>query len=304
MTDVQNSAPQKEQFTQLNYAQPAAHIARIVMNRPEKRNAQGLVMTYELDRAFRKACHDPEIRVIILAGAGDHFNAGHDLSGSEGLMPKGDQSVGLWGEFGGPGWEGQYSREKETYFDLIERWRNAPKPTIAEVQGSVVTGGLMLAWCCDLIVCSQDARFRDSSPGELGVPGVEFAQHAFELGVRKAKELLFTSDWISAIDAEKRGMVNHVVERTELEVFTLALATRIAKTDRFVLKLVKESMNASQDAMGRKEALGHSFAIHQIGHLQNMMRYGFLIDTSKLPESMLRQVSQLKEAMRATESTE
>jgi len=271
-----------EPFTQLVYESPAPHVARIVMNRPDKRNAQGMTMTYELDRAFKRACHDDDAHVVILAAAGEHFSAGHDLSGSEPWMPTIGQSRGLWGQYGAPGWEGQYAREKETYLEMTERWRNAPKPTIAEVQGAVIAGGVMLAWACDLIVCADDARFRDNTAAEMGVPGVEFFQHPFEMGVRKAKEWLFTGDWLTAAEAEKRGMVNHVVDRGELAGFTLDLAKRIAAQDRFTLKLAKESINHAQDVMGRKQAMDFAFALHQVGHLQNMLLHGFLIDITRL----------------------
>lgn len=274
-------------FTQILYETPAPKVARIVLNRPERRNAQGVAMTYELDAAIRHACHDDDISVIILAAAGDHFNAGHDLGMTEPWMPTADQSIGLWGQYGADnGWEGNYSREKEIYFDITERWRNAPKPIIAEVQGSVIAGGNMLVWMCDIIVCADDARFRDNGVGEMGVPGVEYFAHPFELGFRKAKEWLFTADWLSAADAEKCGMVNHVVPRADLSAFTLALAAKIALADRFTLKLAKESVNNAEDATGRRQAMRFSFAMHQLGHMQNMLVHGFPIDISRLHPSL------------------
>lgn len=281
-----DGAASTRDYKQVLYETPAPKVARIVLNRPEKRNAQGLTMTYELDAALKRACHDDDISVIILAAAGDHFNAGHDLSMTERANPTEDESLGLWGQYAGPGWEGAYSREKEIYIDITERWRNAPKPVIAEVQGTVIAGGNMIVWAADLIVCADDARFRDNTGSEMGVPGVEFFAHPFELGVRKAKEWMFTGDWLSAQDAEKVGMVNHVVPRGELSAFTLELAKKIADKDRFTLKLIKESINGAQDAMGRKQALAFSFALHQVGHLQNMLRYGFPIDTSRLHPSV------------------
>lgn len=275
-----------EELSQIRYETPAPGVARIVMNRPEKRNAQGRRMTYELDDAFRRACHADDINVIILAGAGEHFSAGHELGGSEAYIPDAEQARGLWGQFGASGWEGDYARERELYLDITERWRNAPKPTIAEVQGAVISGGVMLLWACDLVICSSDARFRDNTAGDMSVPGVEFFQHAFELGVRKAKEWLFTSDWLSATEAERRGMVNHVVAREALAGFTLDLASRIAAKDRFTLKLAKAAINHAQDLMGRKQAMEYGFALHQVGHLQNMLVHGQMIDTSRLPASL------------------
>jgi enoyl-CoA hydratase len=269
------------EFQQLIYERPAPHVARIVMNRPDKRNAQGIVMTVELEAALKHANHDPEVKVIILAGAGDHFSSGHDLSGTEPRAPSEAQSQGHWGDFDGPGWEGSYSREKELYYEITERWRNCPKPTIAEVQGSCIMGGNMLAWACDLIVCADDARFIDVC-GDMAMPGLEWAGYAWELGPRKAKEWLFTGGALSAQDAERRGMVNHVVARAELSRFTLELAQRIAEKNRFALKLMKEAVNGVQDAAGRRQSMALAFALHQVGHMQNMLVSGLPIDVSKL----------------------
>lgn len=277
-------------YEQVVYEMAAPNVARIVMSRPEKLNAQGITMTYELDDAFKRACHDDSVNVIILAAAGKHFSAGHDLSGEGPMLPTTQQAVGFWGQFEAQGWEGLYSREKEVYLEITERWRNAPKPTIAEVQGAVVAGGLMLAWACDLIVCSEDARFRDNTAAEMGIPGVEFFQHPYELGVRKAKEWLFTGDWLMAAEAERRGMVNHVVPRAQLSAKTLELASRIAANSRFTMKLVKESMNRSQDLMGRRHAMDAAFSLHQLGHTQSMLLYGFPIDISRLHPSVRAQL--------------
>ena len=278
---------------QTRYERPAPGVARIVMARAERKNAQGVVMTYEIDAALSEACRDPEVRVIILAGDGDHFSAGHDLSGTERTMPEDGEAAGLWNDFDGPGWEGFYSREHELYLDITERWRNAPKPTIAQVQGAVVSGGNMLAWSCDLVIAADDARFRDNTP-DMAMPGAEFFAHPWELGVRKAKEWLFTSDWLTAQEAERRGMVNHVVARGELADFTLALAGRIAEKDRFTLKLIKESVNAAQDAMGRRQAMAVAFANHQIGHLQNLLVRNFPIDASRLTPSVRAMLDRMK----------
>lgn len=294
----ENSETLSDDYQHINYELPRPGVARIVMNRPGKRNAQGVTMTYELDDAFRRACHAGDVSVIILAAAGDHFSAGHDIGGSEPWMPITGQSRGLWGDYDGPGWEGDYARERELYLDMTERWRNAPKPTIAEVQGAVISGGVMLAWACDLIVCADDASFRDNTAGDMAVPGVEFFQHPFEMGVRKAKEWLFTADWMPAVEAERRGMVNHVVPRENLNDFTLDLATRIAVNNRFTLKLIKQSINHAQDAMGRRQAMDYGFALHQIGHLQNMLIHGHMIDTSRLPAKLRERLEVSRETGR------
>jgi len=280
--------PNEAEYAQIRYEMPAPMVARIVLNRPEKRNAQGTTMTYELDAALERACRDNDVSVIILAAEGDHFSAGHDLSMSEGPTVPPEQRATMWDQYDGPGWEGMYSHEREVFLEITERWRNAPKPVIAAVQGSVIAGGLTIMWAADIIIASQDARFRDNTGSEMGVPGVEFFNHPFELGIRRAKQFLFTGGWLSADAAAAAGMVNEVVERERLESRALELAKEIAQTNRFTLKLLKQSMNAAQDAMGRKEAIQAAFANHQIGHLQNMLLYGFPIDITKLPESVRR----------------
>jgi len=287
-------AAEPRQYEQLSYEEPAPKVARIVMNRPGRRNAQGITMTYELDDAFRRACHDDNINVIILAAAGDHWSAGHDISGEGSHNPSPEQIVGLWGgTYRGKGWEGPYAREKEIYLEISERWRNSPKPTIAEIQGSVISGGMMLAWMCDLIVCSEDARFRDATAAEMGIAGVEFWQHPYEMSVRKAKEWLMTGHWIGAQEAERRGMINHVVAREQLAARTLELAKTIAAKNPFTMKLVKQAMNFAQDQMGRKASADYGFHLHQIGHMQAMLVHGFPIDVESLPAALRANIEKL-----------
>ena len=286
---------------QVRYETPAPKVARIVLDRPEKRNAQGTVMTYALDAAMRRACDDDAISVIVLAAEGDHFCAGHDLSMSEPPAADPAARVTLWGEYDAAGWEGMYTREREVYLEITERWRNAPKPVVAAVQGSVIAGGLMLMWMADIIVAADDARFRDNTGSDMGVPGVEFFAHPFELGPRRAKQFLFTGGWLSAQAAAAAGMVNEVVPRADLASRALALAGEIALTDRFTLKLIKQSVNAAEDAMGRREAMQAAFANHQIGHLQNMLLHGFPIDITRLPDSVRKRLEAVIAARAAAE---
>ncbi|MFA5938292.1 MAG: enoyl-CoA hydratase [Sinimarinibacterium sp.] len=281
MNDTLNSA----QFQTLIYERPAAAVARIVQNRPKQRNAQDLQMTYELRDAFDRANADTEVKVIILAGADPHFSAGHDLQGDSGKTLADYRIAGTWAEFDKPGAEGMWSREKEIYLDMTERLRNIGKPTIAQVQGRCAAGGLMLAWACDLIVAADDAAFIDPVV-DIGIAGVEYFAHPFELGVRKAKELLFTASTFSAAEAHRLGMVNSVVPRAELADFVLALATRIAAKPSFALKLVKEAVNGAQDAMGRRAGMQQAFALHQLCHAHNRDQFGVVIDPRGLPEPL------------------
>ena len=275
-------------FESLVFETPLPGVARIVLDRPQKRNAQDTRLLYELNDAFDRAARDDSVKVVVLAANGPHFSAGHDLREPEPFEAMSrHRTVGTWCGFTCEGAEAQMAREKELYLGLSERWRNIPKPTIAEVQGMVIAGGLMLVWPCDLVVAADDAVFVDNTVA-MGVAGVEFFQHPFELGVRKAKELLFTGDVLDAQEAHRLGMVNHVVPREELSARTLALAEKIAQRPLFALKLAKEAVNAAQDAQGRVGAMQTAFALHQLCHSHNTTVHGVPIDPSFLTGQLAR----------------
>lgn len=270
-------------FTTVVYENPAPKVARIILNRPDSRNAQDTKLLYELNDAFDKAAQDDDVSVIILAANGPHFSSGHDLREKDAFTTITDfPTVGTWCGFTCAGAEGFMAREKELYIGLSERWRNIPKPTIAQVQGKCIAGGLMLVWPCDLIIAAETASFADNTVG-MGMPGVEYFGHPWELGARKAKEMLFTSDWISAAEAHRFGMVNHVVPEADLATFTLEMAARIARKPLFALKLAKESVNAMEDVQGRASHMQTTFAYHQLGHSHNMQVHGFPIDPAGAP---------------------
>ena len=147
------------------------------------------------------------------------------------------------------------------------------------MHGKTIAGGLMLMWVCDLVVASDDATFSDPVVA-FGVNGVEYFAHPWEVGVRKAKEMLFTGQSISAAEAHALGMVNHVVPRAELEKFTLDLAARIASRPSMGLKLAKQSVNQAQDAQGFWTALQAAMSLQQLGHSNNAQVHGMLVDPS------------------------
>ena len=280
-----------KQLEPVIYEMAAPRVARLVLNRPERRNAQNTRLLYALNAAFDRAARDDGVHVIILAANGPHFSSGHDLdeigSGDTHRNIRSETPVGTWCGFGCAGAEAQMAYEKEAYLGLSERWRNIPKPTIAQVQGKVITGGLMLIWPCDIIIASTDATFQDTAV-DLGVCGVEFFNHPYELGVRKAKEFLFRSNVLTAVDAEAAGMINHVVERDALETFTLSIAEEIARKPLFALKLAKEAVNAAQDVAGRGTVLNAAFGHHQLTHAHNMLVHGMLMDPTNLKEQKSR----------------
>ena len=264
----------------IRYEEAAPKVARIWLDRAETRNAQDTRLLYELNDAFDRAAQDDDISVIVLAAEGPHFSSGHDLRERDGLAAMREREpVGTWCGFGCAGAEAQMAREKEIYLGFSERWRNIPKPTIAAVQGKVIAGGLMLVWPCDIIVAADDAEFIDNTVA-MGVCGAEFFHHPWEVGIRRAKEMLYTSDAVTADDAFRLGMVNHVVALDDLQAFALALAEKIAQRPLFALKMTKEAVNAAQDNQGRPQALSTSFAFRQLCHSHNQQVHGMAIDPS------------------------
>ena len=255
-------------------------VAVISLNRPEKRNAQSLAFLYALNDAFDLAGADAAVRVVVLRAEGPDFSAGHDLLDT-GEIEDFDL-VTSWRGFEQPGGEGWMSREQEAYLGLCMRWRNFPKPTIAAVQGRSIAGGLMLVWVCDIIVAAEGARFQDPTVA-MGVNGVELFNHPWELGVRKAKEMLFTGDWVDAETALRLGMVNHVVPADTLDTFVREMAERIGQRPSFALKLAKQSVNQAQDAQGYWTAMQAAMSLQQLGHTHNLALFGDRVDPGGFP---------------------
>ncbi|HEY0448047.1 enoyl-CoA hydratase [Actinophytocola sp.] len=245
-------------------------VATVTMNRPEYRNAQNSAMTYALDAAFTRAVDDDAVKVIVLAGAGKHFSAGHDIGtpGRDVDTTFERKAVLWWDHVGKPGGDQRYAREMEVYLGMCRRWREIPKPTIAMVHGACVAGGLMLAWVCDLIVAADDSFFADPVV-RMGIPGVEYFAHPWVLGPRAAKEFLFTGDRFDARRALELGMVNRVVPREELVTQTRALAGRIAEMPRFGLALTKRAVNQAEDQMGLRSGMDSVFGLHHFAHAHN-----------------------------------
>lgn len=245
-------------------------VATVTMNRPEYRNAQNSAMTYALDAAFTRAVDDDEVKVIVLAGAGKHFSAGHDIGtpGRDVDTTFERKAVMWWDHVGKPGGDQRYAREMEVYLGMCRRWREIPKPTIAMVHGACIAGGLMLAWVCDLIVAADDAFFADPVV-RMGIPGVEYFAHPWVLGPRAAKEFLFTGERFDARWALEHGMVNRVVPRDQLVEQTRMLAGRIAQMPRFGLALTKRAVNQAEDQMGLRNGMDSVFGLHHFAHAHN-----------------------------------
>jgi enoyl-CoA hydratase len=245
-------------------------VARIMLNRPGSRNAQHRGLLVELDDAFLRAEADDSVRVVILGGAGPIFSSGHDMGSKESLAERapGPDQHPTFTINGGTrkGAEQRMLQEWHYFFENTRRWRNLRKITIAQVQGTVYAAGLMLMWACDLIVASQDARFADVVGARLGMCGVEYFAHPWEIGPRKTKELMLTGDAIDAEEAYRLGFVSKVFPNDQLGDQTLAFAQRIAALPTMTALLIKESVNQSVDNMGFQNALAACFTLHQLNH--------------------------------------
>ncbi|TDT98336.1 enoyl-CoA hydratase/carnithine racemase [Streptomyces sp. 846.5] len=227
-------------------------VAVITLNRPEVANAQTMALLDDLDAAWTRAATDEEVKVIVLRGNGRHFSAGHDLKDR---WPAPQEITLEW----------IYNAETRRYLEYTLRWRNIPKPSIAAVQGKCIAGGLMLCWPCDLIVAAENAEFSDPVV-YMGIGGVEYHGHTWELGARKAKEILFTGRAVTAAEAERVGMVNRVVPLEELDSATMELAAQIAQMPSFGLRQAKRAVNQTLDVQGFYAAVQSVFDIHETGH--------------------------------------
>jgi enoyl-CoA hydratase len=245
-------------------------IVRLMLNRPEARNAQNRGMLVELHDAFLRAEADDEVRVVILGGTGKMFSAGHDMgsaASTEEITPGPGQHPSY--QVNGAtrdGAERLMLQEWHHYFDNTRRWRNLRKITVGQAHGDVYAAGLMLLWACDLIVCAEGTQFADVVGTRLGMCGVEYFAHPWELGPRKAKELLLTGDSLDADEAHALGMVSKVFPADDLADQTLEFARRIAELPTMSALLIKEAVNQSVDNMGFHNALNACFTLHELNH--------------------------------------
>lgn len=233
-------------FEQILYSTDGA-IGVITMNRPSRRNAQGYQMLDELDRAFDLARRDDRVRVVLLRGTDGVFSTGHDL----GTPEENDYRQALGAK---PGIE-TYDQFKHYNLDLLVRWRNFPKPTIAMVEGYCIYAGWMLAAAMDVVFAADDAEFLAGFVEYMSIP--------WDIGVRRAKELCFESRFISAQEASAYGLVNRVTAPADLEQETYAWARRVAENSPETLRLAKIQLNKAQDAQGFSQALEDSLGDYQ-----------------------------------------
>lgn len=222
-------------------------IGVITLNRPQYRNAQGYRMLDEIDAAFDAARADEGVRVVLVRGAGGVFSTGHDLGTPEGMEYR--RALGAK-----PGIQA-YDQFKKYNLDLLLKWRNFPKPTVAMVEGYCIYAGWMLAAAMDVVFAADNAEFLGGF--------VEYNSIPWDIGVRRAKELVFESRFIGAEEAAKYGLVNRVLPLADLERETYAYARRVAENSPEVLRMAKIQMNKAQDAQGFTNAVEDSLGDYQ-----------------------------------------
>jgi enoyl-CoA hydratase len=210
--------------------QPTSWGVRLVLNRPAVLNAIDDELRNVLTAAVAEAEADPDIRVIVIAGAGRAFCSGYDLSG-----PTPDD---VWG------WRTVLAADVAATLAI---WR-CSKPVIAQVHGFALAGGLELAMACDLVVASEDAR--------LGEPEIRFGSAPvtllmpFLIGQKATRELLLTGDLVDAAEARRLGLVNRVVPAERLSAEVDALAETLARVEPDVMAPTKLMLNRAMEAAG------------------------------------------------------
>jgi enoyl-CoA hydratase len=219
------------------------YLAWITLNRPEKLNAINKKMEGELNQALDRAEQDEAVRVIVLKGAGKAFSAGYDLE-----LESADLDLDNIG------------KELTANFDIIMRFWNSPKPTIAAVHKYCLGAAMEMAIACDITLAAEDCRF--------GAPEVTFGSGIVAMlmpwfcGPKRAKELLMTgNDRVTSQQAEAWGLVNHVVEPDRLDSEARKLALQIARNDQLAVRLTKQAINRGCEIAGMREALLHGLEV-------------------------------------------
>ena len=211
---------------------------RLVLDRPDKLNALNGALVAALTGALDAAEANPEVRVIVIEGAGRAFCAGYDLTEeAEGAID------------GPAAWRDLLAADVAATLRLLD----SPKPIIAQVHGYALAGGLEAAMACDLIVAAEGTQ--------LGEPEIRYGSAPVTLlmpyliGQKKTRELLLTGDLFDAAEAERIGLVNRVVPADRLAAEVDGLADRLARTAPEVMRLTKRMLNRAMDAAGFRDAV-------------------------------------------------
>lgn len=209
------------------------HILTATMNRPDQLNAVNGALHEDLEHLFARVSEDDDVDVVILTGAGRAFCAGGDVKGmADGSMiPAGGRHAPLTWFTGGPQ-------------RLIRNMLSVPQPMIAAVNGHAVGLGATLALFCDVVLAADTAKIGDTHT-KVGLVAGDGGAVIWPLlvGVNRAKELLMTSELLSAAEAERLGLVNHVYPAAEVMTEAKALADRLAGMPLAAVRYTKQAVN-------------------------------------------------------------
>ena len=234
---------------------PAQHVARITLDRPEKRNAISARMRVELLDALRAHDHDPGVRVTVIRGSGSCFSAGYDLAAGPMMEDAPFYSA--------PG-DGQWARQcNDTWFSI---WDLA-KPVIAQIHGYAIAGATEMASACDLVYVADDAEI--SYPVVRVISPPDWQYHTVLLGMRRAMELILTGDPISGVEAAAIGFANRSFPAEELEASVLDVARRVAGVPSDLAQINKRSIHRAFDVWGARAAIRAGTELQALaGHTQ------------------------------------
>jgi methylglutaconyl-CoA hydratase len=233
-------------------------IARITLNRPEKRNALDFELIEELKNAFHEAASNPAVKAIGLSGAGKDFCAGMDLS----VLQKIQQLDVM-----------ENIEDAKSLMDLIVLMRKTPKPIVAVVQGRALAGGCGLATACDLILAAKSAQFAYTETKVGFVPAIVSTLARRALSEKRAFELLALAEPITAVEAERVGLINRVFEDDSLEREAAAYLAALTRLSASAVALTK-SLLYSTDGMPWEQALRVGVDVNTLARMTEDCKQG------------------------------
>ena len=257
---------------------PAPNVRRLTLNRPEKRNALSNSLRRELFEALHAGDADPEVRVLIIGGAGSCFSAGYDLE------PEPDDPL-PWFTAGG---DGQWPRQVVAgWFDI---WDMAT-PVIAQVHGWCLAGGSELATACDLVYVAEDAQIGYPAIRTMTTPDMQF--HPWLMGMRAAMEQMLTGDAMGGTEAARLGWANRAFPAEELEAQVLDIAERVKTIPPDLQQLNKRTVHRAMEIKGMRTAIRYGSEILALGlHQRSSKEFLRNMASGKLTEVLAERDSQ------------
>jgi len=239
---------------------PSPHVRRLTLNRPDKRNALSHGLRSRLFELLRQADADPDVRVVIIRGAGKSFSAGYDLAQDKTETPPWPISTadGAWARHVLAGW-----------FEMMDM----ATPIIAQVHGYCLAGGTELATACDLVYVADDAQI--GYPPVRSMSSPDMVWHPWILGMRRAMEAMLTGDSMTGAQAVEAGFANRAFAADRLDAEVLSIADRVAKVAPDLQALNKRVVHRAMDAMGMREGMRATADINALGFHQRSSREYF-----------------------------